>query len=127
MRLLLDTHIFMWASGFPGVTLAPIKAALTDPGNMLYVSAATAWEIAIKVRQGRLAFPVADFFVMVETIGADLLDMTPIHALEAGSLPPLHADPFDRMLVAQARLEGMTLVTVDRTIPQYDVTVLAEG
>lgn len=124
MRLLLDTHIFIWASSSPANLPPRLGPELADPSNELFVSAATAWEIAIKHAQGRLRFPVADFHAMAATLGAHLMPMSADHGLAAGALPPIHGDPFDRMLVAQARAEGLILATVDKIIPQYGVPVL---
>jgi PIN domain nuclease of toxin-antitoxin system len=87
------------------------------------VSAATIWEIEIKRARGRLRVP-DDVVQSVDERGFERLAITFEHAREAGRLPPLHADPFDRMLIAQARLEGMTLATGDEAIWRYDVPVL---
>lgn len=89
----------------------------------MFVSAATIWEIEIKRARARLQAP-EDVLELVEQSGFERLAITFEHAREAGRLPPLHADPFDRMLIAQARLEGMTLATGDEAIWRYDVPVL---
>jgi PIN domain nuclease of toxin-antitoxin system len=87
---------------------------------MVFVSAASIWEIEIKQAQGRLTVP-ADFLALIEQSGFDPLAITFEHAVEAARLPPLHRDPFDRMLVAQARLEHITLASADASIKLYDV------
>lgn len=127
MKLLLDTHVFIWLSSEPERLPRQLYQALSDHQHEIWISVASVWEISIKVAKGKLSFPIASIIDQIREMKAGLLSISALHALHASSLPPLHADPFDRMLVAQARLEGMTLVTVDRTIPQYDVTVLAEG
>lgn len=87
------------------------------------VSAATAWEIAIKHALGRLDFPIERFVEFAQSMGFELLPITARHALAAGALPRHHEDPFDRMLIAQARTEGATLMTSDRKFPLYEVAL----
>jgi PIN domain nuclease of toxin-antitoxin system len=125
VRLLLDTHIFVWANTTPSRLSPTARAALVSKSNNVFVSAATAWEIAIKVAVGRLSFVLDNFEAMVSEPGFEPLQMTAAHGIAAGLLPRHHGDPFDRMLIAQARTEGLTLVTVDRTFSRYDVPVLA--
>lgn len=124
MRLLLDTHVLIWAMQQPDRLRPDARTALADRGNEILVSAASVWEIAIKVAYGRLAFPVADIHVMLSEMGFGVLDVAPRHAVELLALPLLHRAPFDRMLVAQARAEGLTLVTDDEMIRRYDVALL---
>jgi PIN domain nuclease of toxin-antitoxin system len=123
MDLLLDTRAFLWwDSDLPGLGAAA-RSAISEPSNTVFVSAASIWEIAIKRRAGRLPFegsPAAN----VARNGFLPLPITPQHAERAGGLPLLHADPFDRMLIAQAQIEGMTLVTVDEKIRLYPVAQL---
>lgn len=88
------------------------------------VSAVTAWEIAIKRAIGRLQFPIDRFEDMMRELGFDMLPILPAHAIATGGLPALHGDPFDRMLIAQARAEGLTLVSDDAAIARYDVALL---
>jgi PIN domain nuclease of toxin-antitoxin system len=123
MRLLIDTHVFIWASDTPGKLSAKTRALIAEPSNEVFVSAASLWEMAIKAAQGRLTFPVDRMPEIVAEMGFEPLSMTMSHALEAGSLPRHHDDPFDRMLIAQARLDGLTLVTLDRQFAQYDVPI----
>jgi PIN domain nuclease of toxin-antitoxin system len=100
--------------------------AIADGDNIVRVSAASAWEIAIKKAGGRLDAP-DDLLDALESNNFDPLPITAAHALAAGALPTYHADPFDRMLVAQAGIERLALVTVDSRFAAYDVEVLALG
>jgi len=122
LRLLLDTHTLIWAA--EGRVGADARAALEETADAVFVSAATIWEIEIKRALGRLRAP-DDVVGLVDESGFERLAIDFEHAREAGRLPLLHGDPFDRMLIAQARLEGMTLATGDETIRRYDVPVLA--
>jgi PIN domain nuclease of toxin-antitoxin system len=124
MRLLLDTHSFIWACADPDKLSRAGQQAIADPDNDVFVSAATAWEIAIKRALGRLDFPVERFEEFVSSMGFEPLPMTARHAIAAGALPRHHDDPFDRMLIAQARTEGVTVVTEDRMFPLYGVALL---
>ncbi len=123
MRLLLDTHIFIWACDAPDKLTAETRTALAEPANDVLFSAASAWEIAIKATIGRLRFPLDRMAEIVSEMGFTPLPMTMAHALEAGALPRHHDDPFDRMLIGQARRDGLTLVTLDRQIARYDVPI----
>ncbi|MGH2869533.1 MAG: type II toxin-antitoxin system VapC family toxin [Solirubrobacteraceae bacterium] len=121
MRLLLDTQALLWATED---RLDPrARDVITNTAEAVFVSAATIWEIEIKRALGRLRAP-PDVVQRVDESGYERLAITFEHACEAGRLPPLHGDPFDRMLVAQARLEGMTLASSDESIRRYDVSVL---
>jgi PIN domain nuclease of toxin-antitoxin system len=123
MRLLLDTHVILWwLSDDP--TLGDDIKGVIDEEPDVFLSPATLWEVAIKQSIGKLPEPVD----LVERIRDSELRELPIrfnHAIEAGRLPMVHRDPFDRMLVAQARCEGLTLVTRDAHIAKYDVHVLS--
>jgi len=99
------------------------RGALQDPVNVIFVSSVTPWEMSMKVARGRLILS-ADVSVGLRSTGFDPLPVTWEHGVAAGALPPLHRDPFDRMLVAQARVEGLTIVTRDERVSQYDVPVL---
>ena len=124
MRLLLDTHILLWwLSDDPSLPIAA-KAAIADPDSQIFVSAATTWEIAIKQALGRLEFPVQQMLGILQEAGFSSLAMAVEHTLLAGKLPPHHHDPFDRMLIAQAQHEGLTIVTVDSMFHRYNVAVL---
>lgn len=128
MNLLLDTHVLLWALGAPKRLSAKSRAALVDTGNSLHVSAASAWEISIKASLGKLTLPgsVATWLLpAVEDLGAQWVVVTPQHAALVESLPPHHRDPFDRVLIAQAISDGLTIVTADAAFASYDVDVLA--
>ena len=126
MNLLLDTHVLLWwIDG--GKKLGPrAKAAMFRPGVSAWISAASAWELAIKLSAGRLKLgkpPEATVSALLEG-GFHGLPISLRHALAVRSLPSHHADPFDRMLVAQAQCEDLTIVTADRAIEHYDVRTL---
>ena len=101
-----------------------MREALTTPDNQVFVSAVTAWEIAIKHALGRLKFPLDRFDDIMLRMGFDTLPILPAHAIAAGGLPRHHDDPFDRMLIAQARIEALTLASQDRVTARYDVPIL---
>ncbi len=107
----------------PGRLGPAVRAAIEAPGNAVYVSAASAWEIAIKRALGRLEFPLERFDAVLEAAGLEHLPIRAAHAIAAGSLPRHHGDPFDRILVAQALLEGLVLVSGDAAVAAYEVTV----
>lgn len=122
MRLLVDTHVLLWLmTGEP--VAAAAADALADPRNDVFVSVASLWEIAIKEGRGRLA-PPEDPAAAAVAVGFSLLGIDPSHARAVRDLPDHHRDPFDRMLVAQARQEQLTLVTRDRRLSDYDVMIL---
>lgn len=126
MRLLLDTHVALWAVVDSLRLSAKAREMILAPANEVYVSAASVWEISIKFTLGRGNMPVsgahaADCF---SRAGYFRLPMTWEHALAVESLPLHHADPFDRMLVAQSLTEPMFLLTCDGTLPAYGDTVL---
>ncbi|MBL6752432.1 MAG: type II toxin-antitoxin system VapC family toxin [Nevskia sp.] len=121
MRLLLDTHPLLWAAGQPEKLSAAARTLLDDPRNELLFSAVSLWEIAIKRSLGR-----EDFRVEPRVLRRGLLDngyveleLSGGHAAAIDLLPPLHKDPFDRMLLAQAHSEGLTLLTADAQVAQY--------
>lgn len=121
MKLLLDTHLLLWAAGQPEKLSPTACALLHDPQNELFFSSASLWEVSIKRGLGR-----GDFLVDPTLLRRGLLDngyselpITSEHAVAVDGLPPIHKDPFDRILVAQAMAEGITLLTVDSTVAQY--------
>jgi PIN domain nuclease of toxin-antitoxin system len=127
VRLLLDTYVFLWAAGKPEELAEPARLAIADTENEVYVSAAVAWEITMKTALGKLKVPgdpATWFPARVRALGFDGLAILPEHALAVGALPDHHRDPFDRILVAQAQLEGMQLVTRDPEIQKYPVRFL---
>ena len=125
-RLLLDTHVLIWAVENSPRLGADAREIITDPGNEVFVSAATIWEIAIKRALGKLSFP-SDVGDTVRRDGFTELPVTFHHAEQAGGLPRHHGDLFDRMLVAQAQAEGLTIVTEDPIIPRYGVRTVRAG
>ena len=122
MKLLLDTHVVIWWLADDPTLSDDIKAKL-DHEPDVFLSAATVWEVAIKRAVGTLKEP-ADLPERIRDSGFRELPITSRHAVAAGALPLIHRDPFDRMLVAQARCEDMTLVTRDPQILRYDVPLL---
>ena len=125
MKLLLDTHVLLWAAGQPERLPAAARALLDDPQNEPVFSAASLWEIAIKNGLGR-----DDFKVDARLLRRGLLDngyrelpITGEHAVAIDGLPPIHKDPFDRLLVAQSMVEGITLLTSDPLLAQYPAPV----
>jgi PIN domain nuclease of toxin-antitoxin system len=121
VKLLLDTQLLLWAAGQPERLSARAKRQLNDPGNELLFSAASIWEIAIKTSLGR-----DDFRVEPRVLRRALFDngyvelaVTSEHAVSVDTLPPIHKDPFDRLLVAQALVEGITLLTADAQLARY--------
>ena len=123
MRLLIDTHILLWADERPRLIVQPLRAAMRDDANEIVVSAATVWEIAIKRAIGKLSFD-RPIVAAVLALGFEILPVVGVHAEHAGSLPRHHNDPFDRLLIAQAYLEGMVLGTQDRRMRPYGVATL---
>ena len=123
-RLLLDTHVVLWALTEPAKLTQPARSALEDAQNEVLVSVVSAWEIAIKRALGKLEAP-DDLEAAIRMQGFEPLLMTFHHAEQAGSLPPHHRDPFDRMLIAQAQAEGLVVVTRGPDIPRYGVRTLA--
>lgn len=121
MKLLLDTQVLLWAAGMPDKLPRSARALIDDAHNELYFSAASLWEITIKRGLNR-----SDFTVDARVLRRGLLDngyqelpITSEHAVSVESLPPLHRDPFDRILLAQATVEGITLLTADAVVAQY--------
>lgn len=122
MRLLLDTHVILWWLGDSPELPDEIKDLL-DTESSIYVSAVSPWEIAIKQSLGKLPGP-EDLAERVRDTQFTPLPITAGHGVRAGRLPQHHRDPFDRVLVAQAQTEGMTIVTRDKWISHYDIPVL---
>jgi PIN domain nuclease of toxin-antitoxin system len=121
MKLLLDTHLLLWAAGKPNRLSAAARRLIDSTANELLFSAASVWEVAIKRGLGR-----SDFQADPRLLRRGLLDNgyteLPIlsdHVVAIESLPPIHKDPFDRLLVAQATVEGITLLTVDSIVAEY--------
>lgn len=117
-RFLLDTHTLLWWLGDDPQLGSRCRDVLADRRNQVFVSAATTWEISIKMALGKLEAP-EDMDSIVEDEGFSKLPISLYHGQLAGALPPLHRDPFDRMLIAQAQAEGLILVTSDEEIARY--------
>ena len=124
MTLLLDTHVFLWALGEHPALGADAREVIRDPSIDVFLSPVTPWEIEIKRATGKLDID-ADYLAAAAESRFAPLAITLAHGIEAGRLPMHHRDPFDRMLVAQARTESLTIVTSDPRIAQYDVAILA--
>lgn len=122
-RILLDTHVLLWWLADDPVLGAAAREAIAEPRNDVLVSAASIWEIGIKHSKGMLEVP-DDLEALVEDAGLGKLPISLFHAQQAGTLPDIHRDPFDRMLVAQAQAEGLELLTADGTIPRYGIRVI---
>ena len=134
MRILLDTHIFLWAISDPTQLKASAAAAIRDPANDVAVSAATAWEICIKAGAGKLSGAAASaltdarrFKNVLDRTGFTALDVELDHVFAIRRLASHHHDPFDRMLIAQAMSTGRTLMTRDRMIARYSGVKLTPG
>lgn len=125
MRLLIDTHILLWMAAQPERLSSAARAAVEAPSNTVFVSAVTAWEIAIKQALGRLHFPLERWDEVIDGMRLEVLDLTSAHAIAAGLLPRHHDDPFDRALIAQAQVERLTLVSADHAVTRYDIAVLS--
>jgi len=123
VNLLLDTHALLWWLEDHVTLRDEARVAIADGGNVVFVSSATAWEIAVKKSLGKLEAP-DDLEAALAASRFDPLPISIAHALAAGALPRHHDDPFDRMLVAQAQSEGLTLVTRDARLTEYDVPIL---
>lgn len=126
MKLLLDTHAFLWWVTDDKALSGAARTAIADESNIIFVSAATAWEIATKLRLGKLDQAAGACDRFTELIAADGFSLMPIeacHALKAGSYRVAHRDPFDRMLAAQSALEGIQLLTRDPAFKQFGTDV----
>ena len=122
MSLLLDTHTLIWSlTGDPRI---PVKIQQVIDENVVYVSAASIWEIRIKQCLGKLQEVPENFYNIIKGLPVEFLSITLDHAYAAGGLPLHHRDPFDRILIAQAYLEDLILVTNDKQIQQYSISTL---
>ncbi len=121
MKLLLDTHLLLWAAAEPARLSAKARALLSDEANELWFSAVSVWEVAVKCALGRPDFTVDTRQWRQALLDNGYLEMQirGIHAMALDGLPALHQDPFDRMLLAQAKVENMTLLTADKRVAQY--------
>jgi PIN domain nuclease of toxin-antitoxin system len=125
---LVDTHVWLWIQADPGRLRDETRALAEDMANELLLSAASAWEIAIKYRIGKLPLPEPPAKYVPERMrrsGTTPLAVEPVHALRTSELPDHHSDPFDRLLVAQAQILRIPIITADSQIEAYDVAVFA--
>jgi len=125
MRFLLDTHLLLWAAGSPERLPPAARKLLDDPQNIPVFSSASLWEVAIKSGLGRHDFRVDARLLRRGLLdnGYDELPITGEHAVVLDGLPPLHRDPFDRMLIVQSMVEGITLLTADPLVAQYPAPI----
>ena len=129
MRALLDTHVWLWMLSNPE-RLGEALEVIEDPASRLLLSAASSWEIAIKYALGRLPLPEPPSSYVPDRIrwsGVTPLPVEHAHALAVAELPAHHRDPFDRLLIAQARLEGVPIITADPQLRTYGVELIAAG
>jgi PIN domain nuclease of toxin-antitoxin system len=123
MRVLLDTHTVLWWLNDDATLSQRTREIIADGSNLVFLSAAVVWEIAIKQTLNKLAIPDRIYEVL-DAQPFEPLDITTKHAREAGNLPMHHRDPFDRMLIAQARIEDLTLMTRDSHLAKYEVSII---
>lgn len=127
MRILLDSNVFLWSGSTPRRISTRARAALADPNNELLLSSVSPWEAGIKIARGRLALPSA-LPHFTQSVVSDLnlveLPVSIAHALKSAELPLIHGDPFDRILVAQALVEGVPIVSSDQRLSEYGVAVI---
>ncbi len=126
MKLLLDTHLLLWAAGEPKRLSATARRLINSPQNELLFSAASLWEVTIKRGLGRKDFQVDGRLLRRGLLdnGYNELPITSEHVVATDGLPPIHKDPFDRVLVAQAMIEGITLLTSDLLVSKYPGPIL---
>lgn len=127
MKLLLDTHAFLWFVDGDAKLSRAARDAIEDPANQRLVSVASLWEMAIKTSSGKLTVAGGLDAWFPTALGVCVADVLPVeahHALATGALPWHHRDPFDRLLIAQAQTDKLTLVSVDENMPRYEVPLL---
>lgn len=127
-RYLIDTHVWLWMQSAPDRMSDETRAIVADVRNVILLSAASAWEIAIKYRLGKLALPEPPASYVPDRMrrsGTSPLTVDHVHTLKTADLPDHHRDPFDRVLVAQAQLLDLTIVTADDQLSAYDVAIVA--
>lgn len=125
-RYLVDTHVFLWALSGSKRLRKTVSTVIADPDSLVFVSVASLWEISIKTTIGKLKIP-GDFFEVVSESAYEVLPILLPHLDRYRALPLLHRDPFDRLLVAQAQEESLTLVTNDQAIAAYDGLTVLRG
>jgi len=127
MRILIDTQIFLWIFLYTSRISPDVESLLKNPGNEIFLSAASVWEIAVKYASSKLQLPNApEIFIpdRVKRSNFKRLEINYEHALAAAKLPPIHKDPFDRLLIAQANVENFTLLSSDRVFSKYSVKLI---
>ncbi|MFN7932068.1 MAG: type II toxin-antitoxin system VapC family toxin [Bryobacteraceae bacterium] len=126
MRLLLDSHVLLWAIDQPALLSPAVRKAIQNEANELYASVASIWEITIKAQSGRLDIPDVEDFLSLHLAAMGIQHFLPVslaHVLRVSRLPAHHKDPFDRVLIAQALTEGLTLISKDEIFQRYPVDV----
>jgi PIN domain nuclease of toxin-antitoxin system len=127
MKILLDTHTFLWWDSSPEKLARAVANLLSDPGNSIILSVASAWEIQIKKQLGKisLSIPLAEMIESQQQVnGVEILPINLKHVLSLDGLPTHHKDPFDRILIAQAKTEGMVIASADPIFSKYGVEVM---
>jgi PIN domain nuclease of toxin-antitoxin system len=127
MKILLDTHCWLWWMTEPDRLCTKARELIEERENTILLSAASSWEIAIKYAMGKLELPESPEVFVPKRIARDSLTSLPVehvHALRVATLTPYHSDPFDRLLVAQAQIENLPILTVDRQFKPYDVELI---
>jgi PIN domain nuclease of toxin-antitoxin system len=124
MRILLDSHTLLWWMDDPTRLKPAARTAISDPSNLVFASAASIWELGLKVSKGKLRLPLT-FHRLLQENGIASLPFAAEHAIASTMLPQMHGDPFDRALVAQCRLESMTLATRDTILGDYGIAILS--
>jgi PIN domain nuclease of toxin-antitoxin system len=125
VSFLLDTHILLWFLENDSKLSDRVREVITNPENVIFVSAISAWEISIKQSLGKLIAP-GNLEEALRFSGFEVLSMTLAHGIKVADLPLHHKDPFDRMLIAQALVEGLTIITVDKKFKFYDVPLFSD-
>ena len=123
MRYLLDTHVLLWSVSDAKQLCLSTRKIIESPDHIIFVSLVSLWELKIKESIGKVSLP-KDFYTGIERAGFELLNMNLEHIVALGNLPVHHRDPFDRMLIAQALSEQMTLISKDEDIQKYTVSLL---
>ncbi len=123
MKLLLDTHVLIWALSTPERIKPKVQDLLTNVDNIVLVSVASLWELQIKKSLNKISLP-DDFISQLQENGFELLDINYKHIAKLAELPLIHRDPFDRMLIAQTIYEDLSLITSDSEIIKYDVQII---
>ena len=127
MKALLDTHAFLWMVTDDERLSRRARKVIADGNNELFLSAASAWELVLKAQARKLELDGGAAVFLREELGRNAISLLPIglpHVLQLAELPPLHRDPFDRLLIAQAQVEGLPVLTADRTIKKYAVQTI---